>query len=80
MTEPPEDIQTQPLTTKQKQAISKLVYYHNRYDNDPEFRQREIDRNRNRIKKSYAENEELRNKMKANALARYYRLKAQKSQ
>lgn len=67
----------EPLTTKQKQAIAKLEYYHKRYDSDPEFRQREITRVTNRVKNLYQNDPEYRQKCIDRAKARYHRLKAQ---
>ena len=67
----------EPLTTKQKQSIAKLKNYHYRYDNDPEFRQREITRVSNRVKNLYHTNEEYRLQCIERAKARYYMKKAQ---
>jgi hypothetical protein len=64
------------ITPYRRKILNNLVYYHNRYDSDPEFRQREIDRNRRRVKTQYETDPEFRQKMKDNARARYHRLKA----
>ena len=66
------------ITPYRRMILKNLLYYHNRYDTDPEFRQREIDRNRRRVKTQYENDPEFREKMKNNARARYQRLKAAK--
>ena len=66
------------ISPYRRMILKNLIYYHNRYDTDPEFRQREIDRNRRRVTSQYANDPEFREKMKNNAKARYQRLKAAK--
>lgn len=66
------------ITPYRRMILNNLVYYHHRYDTDPEFRQREIDRNRRRVKEAYANDPEFRERMKQNARNRYNRLKAAK--
>ncbi len=66
------------ISPYRRMILKNLVYYHNRYNNDVEFRQREIDRNRRRVTSQYANDPEFREKMKNNAKARYQRLKAAK--
>jgi hypothetical protein len=66
------------ITPYRRMILKNLVYYHNRYDTDPEFRQREIDRNRRRVKTQYESDPVFRQKMIDNARARYQRLKAAK--
>ena len=58
--------------------LLKRIYYNSRYAVEPEFRQREIDRNCIAVKARYNNNPEVKERMKANALARYYRLKQEK--
>ena len=71
---------TPKLTSYQNKLRLNKIYYHKRYDNDAEFRQKEIDRNSERVKKAYKEDPEVRERMKKQALDRYYRLKALKEQ
>jgi hypothetical protein len=66
------------ITPYRRMILKNLVYYHNRYDNDVEFRQREIDRNRRRVTSQYANDPVFRQKMIDNARARYQRIKAAK--
>ena len=66
------------LTSYQKKLKSNLKYYHKRYLNDEEFRQREIKRNSDRVKDKYNSCPEYRERIKQQALDRYYRLKAAK--
>jgi hypothetical protein len=76
----PETTQTpQKLTSYQNKLRLNRKYYHRKYENDPEFRQAEIDRNSERVLKKYHEDPEYRERVKQQALARYYRLKAQNS-
>ena len=53
------------------------IYHKNRYDTDIAYRQREIERNAQRIKQAYHTDPEVRERMKKNALERYYRIKAE---
>jgi hypothetical protein len=53
-------------------------YLYKRYHTDAEWRESEIERNKKRVGEAYNNNPELRERMKANALERYYRLKAEK--
>jgi hypothetical protein len=52
-------------------------YYQKRYSSDPDFRDKESRRISDNVMKRYNSNLEVREKMKKNALDRYYRLKAQ---
>ena len=70
----PEEVQK-----KYREKIERnLVYYHKRYLEDDEFRQREIDRNRNRIKAEYKNDPAVRERMIKTASDYYYRKKAEK--
>jgi hypothetical protein len=62
-----------------KKAL-KRIYYKTRYDEEPGFREKEIARNIKVVKEKYANCPEYRERIKAQALARYYRLKEQKAQ
>jgi hypothetical protein len=53
-------------------------YYNNRYANDVNFREAEIQRMSVLVTNKYKNDPVVRERMKANALARYYRLKAEK--
>jgi hypothetical protein len=53
-------------------------YYKRRYENDASFREKESIRNAKIVMKKYNENPEVKERMKKNALDRYYRLKAEK--
>ena len=65
---------------KYREKLEKnLIYYHKRYENDDKFRQSEIDRNKKRINEEYKNDPEVRERMKTNALQRYYRLKAEQA-
>lgn len=76
----PETTQThQKLTSYQNKLRLNRKYYHRKYENDPQFRQAEIDRNSERVLKKYHEDPEYRERVKQQALDRYYRLKAQNS-
>lgn len=66
------------LTAYQKKLKCNLKYYHKRYLNDDEFREKEIKRNSDRVKDKYANDPEYRERIKQQALDRYYRLKAAK--
>jgi hypothetical protein len=68
---------SQKLTSYQNKLRLNRKYYHRKYENDPQFRQAEIDRNSERVLKKYHEDPEYRERVKQQALARYYRLKAQ---
>ena len=50
-------------------------YYQKRYLSDQEFRLKESRRSSKNVMKNYHTDPEVRERMKANALARYYRLK-----
>ena len=65
------------LTPYQNKLRLNRKYYHHKYDNDPTFREQEIERNKIRVKSRYESDPEYRQKMIDNAKARYYRLKAQ---
>jgi hypothetical protein len=54
-------------------------YYKRRYDNDPNFRQNESIRNAKIVMKKYNTDPAYKERMKNNALDRYYRLKAEKA-
>jgi hypothetical protein len=69
---------TPTLTPKQKKQIANKKYYHKRYATDPEFRQKELDRNSTRVLHKYANDPEYKERVKKQALDRYYRLKAEK--
>ena len=76
----PETTQTpQKLTSYQNKLRLNRKYYHRKYENDPQFCQPEIDRNSERILKKYHNDPEYRERVKQQALDRYYRLKAQNS-
>jgi hypothetical protein len=74
-----EEAQTTRLTPYQNRLKLNRKYYQAKYDgNINGFRDREIQRNKERVKKAYHENPEVRQRMRDNALARYYRLKSEK--
>ena len=66
------------ISPYRRMILKNLVYYHNRYDTDPEFSQQEMDRNRRRVTSQYANDLEFQENMKNNAKACYQRLKAAK--
>ena len=68
------------LTSYQNKLRLNRKYYHQKYNNDPEFKAKEIQRNCERVRKAYHKNPEIKEKMKQRASDRYYRLKAQKEQ
>jgi hypothetical protein len=68
---------TQKLTSYQNKLRLNRKYYHRKYENDPEFRQKEIERNSERVLYKYNNDPEYRERVKQQALARYYRLKVQ---
>jgi hypothetical protein len=68
------DEQQRPKITEAKRRANRK-YYQKRYSNDAEFRDKESKRVSKNVMKNYNNNPEIRERMKANALARYYRLK-----
>lgn len=68
------------ITHEEKERTRKRLFNYNKYHNNTEFRQKEIERTGARIKKVYSENQEVRQRMIDNAKARYYRLKEEKKQ
>lgn len=54
-------------------------YYRTRYETDMKFRNEELARCGERVKRNYHNNPEKRQKMIENAKARYYRLKEERS-
>jgi len=75
-----ENTQTK-LTPYQNKLRLNRKYYQQKYDgNINGFRDKEIERNSARVKKAYHENPDVRERMKRQALDRYYRLKALASQ
>ena len=64
----------------QKKRAYDREWLRNKYHTDEGFRQSELLRSCTRIKQLYSTDPEYREKMKKNALARYYRLKAAKEQ
>lgn len=75
-----EEAAAQPLTAREKKNICNRRYYKKRYTTDPEFRQKELDRNSTRVLHKYASDPEYKERVKKTALDRYYRLKAEKEQ
>ena len=69
---------TPELTSYQKKLQCNLRYYHKRYLQDDELRNKEIQRNCNRIREKYNSDPEFRQKMIDNTKASYQRLKAAK--
>jgi hypothetical protein len=63
--------------TYETQKMLKREYYNNRYDNEAGFKEKEIERNKILVKNRYHNNPEVKERMKQQALARYYRLKEQ---
>jgi len=68
------DEQPKPKITEAKRRANRK-YYQKRYSNDADFRDKESKRVSKNVMKNYNNNPEIRERMKANALARYYRLK-----
>ena len=66
--------QEKPKITEAKRRANRK-YYQKRYSNDEQFRDKESKRVSKNVMKNYNNNPEIRERMKANALARYYRLK-----
>ncbi len=72
------------MNTTEKQRMSEAQkranrnYYKRRYQSDASFREKESIRNAKIVMKKYNENPEVKERMKKNALDRYYRLKAEK--
>ena len=71
------------MNTEQPRVVdakrrANLRYYKKRYANDPNFRQKESERCGKNVMKKYNTDPEVRERMKAQALARYYRIKAEK--
>ena len=79
MTEIPEVITEPKLTGYANKLRLNRGYYHKKYENNPEFREKEIQRNKERVLDRYANDPEYRQKMIDNAKARYQRLRAQKA-
>lgn len=80
MTEIPEVITEPKLTGYANKLRLNRKYYHQKYENDPNFREKEIQRNKERVLEKYANDPEYRERVKQQALDRYYRIKAQKAQ
>jgi hypothetical protein len=71
-----EEAQTTRLTQYQNKLQLNRKYYQQRYhDNINGFRDKEIERNKTRVLKAYHENPEVRERMKKQALDRYYKMK-----
>jgi hypothetical protein len=69
------------LTPYQNKLRLNRKYYKAKYDSNKDgFRDAEIERNSQRVKAKYASDPEYRERVKQQALDRYYRLKAQSSQ
>jgi len=64
----------------QRKLQANLKSYRKRYDNDKEFHDREIERNRTRIMNEYNNDPEKREYMKQRNLSYYYRKKAEAEQ
>lgn len=75
-----EEAAARPLTSREKKNICNRRYYMKKYTTDPEFRQKELDRNSTRVLHKYATDPEYKERVKKTALDRYYRLKAEKEQ
>lgn len=66
------------MDTLEAHRRSNRRYYNNRYANDKTFREAECERMSVLVMKKYNSNSEFKERMKKNALDRYYRLKAEK--
>jgi hypothetical protein len=64
----------------QKKRAYDREWLKNKYHTDEAFRQSELQRSSIRIKQLYSSDPDYRERMKRNALDRYYRLKATKEQ
>ena len=72
---------TQKLTSYQNKLRLNRKYYKEKYDSNKDgFRDREIERNSTRVLNKYHNDPQYKERVKQQALARYYRLKAEKEQ
>jgi hypothetical protein len=76
----PDAVPYKETSAYQKKRAYDREWLRNKYHTNEEFRQSELQRSSNRIRQLYSTNPEYKEKMKRNALDRYYRLKAAKEQ